>query len=67
MNQYTNFGIFQAHRSFLEVDDRRIRGNDKRIDSYTAPSWKIVISRKAQEPRIMNAIHPMCVSQYQQC
>jgi len=58
-----NFGVFQAHRFFLGVDDGRIRGNDKRIDSYTDPPWKIVIYREAQEPRIMNAIHLMNVIQ----
>jgi len=58
-----NFGVFQAHRFFLGVDDGRICGNGKRIDSYTTPRWKIVISRKAQESRIMNAIHFMHVSQ----
>jgi len=60
--RYMNFVVFQAHRLFLGVDDGRIHGNDKRIDSYAAPPWKIVISRKAQELRVMNAIHFMHIS-----
>ena len=59
VSRYIKFGVFQAHRFFLGVDDGGIRGNNKRSDSYTAPPWKIVISRKAQELHVMNAIHFM--------
>jgi len=58
-----NFGVFQAYRFFLGVDGGRSRGNDKKINSHATPPWKTAISRKAQELRIVNAIHYMHISQ----
>ena len=57
------FGAFLSHLSSPGVDDERIRCNDKSINSHATLPWKTVISRNAQELRIMNAIHFMHVSE----